>query len=143
MIDISIDKTVLGPWICKRIGKIWYPEGKETIGLVDSERILAAVLFEDYAGLSMTCHVALADAHVPLRKLIAAAFRYAFVSLHVERLMGVVNSNNKAALRFDYKLGFEPVATLPRMYADGGDAVIFLMERSKCRWIPVEHRRAA
>lgn len=143
MIELSVDKDLLGPWICRKIGKIWTRERCEAVGLVDGRRVLACALFEDNTGVSMACHVAIEHGHVPIRKLVTAAFHYAFVQAGVEKLIGIVNSTNKKALQFDYKLGFEPVAVLPRMYADHGDAVIFVMEREKCRWIPAEHRKAA
>lgn len=143
MIDLCVDKNRLGPWICKKISMVWGPEGRECVGIVDGERILGAVLFEDYAGLSMKCHVAIANEHAPIRKLITAAARYAFIDIGVEKLVGIVNSNNKRALNFDLRIGFDACAILPRMYADGGDAVILMMERKNCVWIPAEFRKAA
>jgi L-amino acid N-acyltransferase YncA len=143
MVELSVDKDLLGPWICRRIGKVWSRDGKETVGIVDGGRVLGVVLFEDNTGVAMTCHVAIAHAHVPIRRLIVAAAHYAFIDNGVEKLMGAVNSKNLKALRFDLKLGFEAYAVLPRMYGDGGDCVILIMTRESCRWIPERFRKAA
>ena len=143
MITLSLDKELLVPWLCKRVGLAPYLEGREALGLVDEERILGAVAFDNFTTRSAVMHVALANKHVPLRKLIAATFHYAFVQLQLERVFGYVNSTNRAALTFDTKLGFAPIAVLPRVYDDAGDCFVMMMERSMCRWIAQKHRKAA
>jgi len=142
VIDLSTDKNLIGPWVFKKIGKVWHPEGREAVGLVRDDEVLAGCIVEDYTGNSCQMHIALAHAHVPLRKFIVAGFHYVFVDLGCEQVLGFVSSANKKALMFDMKLGFEPIAVIPKVYNDN-DLIIMRMLRSQCRWIAAEARRKA
>ena len=47
----------------------------------------------------------------------------------------VVNSNNIKAMEYDQKLGFKEAVRFAGMHEDGGDLVVFEMNKSDCRWI--------
>ena len=143
MMQLSVEKDLLGPWLAAKVGMVWAPEGRELVGLLQDGKPVAAALFENCTGLSMECHVAVDRPGLPLRQWIIASFRYAFVQNGVEKLIGRVNSNNRAALHFDYRLGFDPWAVIPRVYKDGGDCLIMVLLRERCKWIPAEYRREA
>lgn len=143
MIELTLDKHLIGPFVFRHVNKAWGPEGREAIGLVDGDRVLAGVVFEDYSGPggSVCVHVSLAHSNVPLRKLITATFWYAFQQLGVEKVLGLVPSTNKEALKFDVKLGFKAEAVIENAFPDG-DLVILSMTRAECRFIPKSKQAA-
>jgi RimJ/RimL family protein N-acetyltransferase len=63
------------------------------------------------------------------------AFDYPFNFLGLEKVFGIVNSLNTRAMEYDKKVGFKEVIRFPGMHGDGGDLVVFEMNKVDCRWI--------
>lgn len=140
---LTLDKDLIGPWICHRINKVWGPEGRECMGVLNSEgKLVAAGMFEDYTGVCITGHIACEGSGIALRTLLGAAYHYVFVTLDCEKFLGLVNSNNRKALTLDLKMGFRPEAVIEGVFP-GGDLVVLVMNRDECRWIAPEHRKVA
>lgn len=142
MIELSDNKDLIGPWVFRRINRAWAPEGREALGLVDGDRVLAGAVFEDYTGRAVTGHMAIAHSNVPLRKLLGSVFYYVFVDLGVDKFLGFVDSTNLAALKLDVKLGFRPEAVIKDVFPNG-DLIIMSMDKAECRWLPKRYREAA
>ena len=68
------------------------------------------------------------------KKLLFAAFDYPFNHRGVEIIFGVVNSQNIKAMEYDQKLGFKEAIRFAEMH-EGGDLVVFEMNKADCRWI--------
>lgn len=133
--NLSFDKDILGPWICQRIGKVWGPEGRECVGLVDGDIILGGFLFEDFSGRSIVIHVAIEHPHVPLRRMMAAAAGYAYNQLGVHKVIAPVASTNEKSVRFTLRAGFKPEAIIKDAVV-GGDILIFSMTAEQCGYVP-------
>lgn len=142
MIQLSTNKSVVGPWVFQQIDKVWHPNGRECVGLVNEEGVLAGTVVEEYTGASVQMHIAVKHPHVPLRKFIVAGFSYVFADLGVEQALGIINSTNLKSLNFALKLGFEPIAIIPDTHI-GSDSVILRLLRKNCRWLPQHIRQAA
>jgi RimJ/RimL family protein N-acetyltransferase len=130
----DIDK--LGPWAWKLMGvSEWYPEGKTALGeIIDGEPIWA-VIYEGYhPGGSIKMHVAISDPKYVSRRAISAVFEYPFYQLNVKKVLGVVNSENHAALTFDLRIGFTIETVIKDAY-DRGDMYILSMTQEQCRWL--------
>lgn len=69
------------------------------------------------------------------RKLLWAAFDYPFNQLGLKTVLGVVNSNNEKAMKYDKHLGFTEALRFPGVHDNGGDIVLFKMEKAQCRWL--------
>jgi RimJ/RimL family protein N-acetyltransferase len=67
--------------------------------------------------------------------LLFGAFDYPFNFLSLEKVFGIVNSFNTKATEYDKKLGFTEAIRFPGMHCDGGDLVVFEMNKADCRWI--------
>ena len=67
--------------------------------------------------------------------LLFGAFDYPFNHLGLEKAFGIVNSLNTKAMEYDKKLGFIEAIRFPGVHDDGGDLVVFEMNKSDCRWI--------
>lgn len=61
-------------------------------------------------------------------------FEYAFNQLKVKKVLGLVDSTNLSALRFDSHLGFIEEARI-KDAGKTGDLIILSMTRPQCRWV--------
>ena len=91
--------------------------------------------FDGFIGKTCQIHVVNFQKKYTPRKLLFAVFDYAFNTAGVETLIGVVNSNNEEAMKYDQNLGFKEVCCLEGMHDDGGDLVLFQMKKADCRFI--------
>lgn len=69
------------------------------------------------------------------KKLLFSAFDYSFNYRGLEKVFGLVDSNNIRAMQYDQKLGFKEAIRFPEMHDSGGDLVVFEMNKADCRWI--------
>lgn len=69
------------------------------------------------------------------KELLKAAFDYPFNQCGIEKTLGIVNSKNEKAMEYDLKLGFKEILRFAEMHDDGGDIVVFEMNKADCRWI--------
>lgn len=69
------------------------------------------------------------------KQLLRAAFEYPFNQCGIEKAFGIVNSLNTKAIEYDKKLGFKEVMRFEGVHDNGGDIVIFCMDKADCRWI--------
>lgn len=104
---------------------------------VDQEagRIDWIVGYTGFIGKVCQMHMVNFKAGFTPRGLIHAAFDYPFNQLGLHSVLGVVNSKNEQAMRYDTKLGFKEVLRMPGSHDDGGDLVLLKMDRAQCRWI--------
>lgn len=136
MIELTFDKDLIGPWVFRRVAKVWGPEGREAVGLVGEDGIpVAGIVFEDYTGQggSVSLHISIDNPNIPIRNLLVTAASYCFDQMGVNKVVGLIPSNNVDALRFDMRLGFKPEAVLKDIYPDG-DLVILTMYKHECRF---------
>lgn len=133
----STDTNVLGPWAWKVMGNgLWFPEGKTALGFITpAGEIRWAVIYDHYEeGGSVQMHIAIDNPKYVTRQAISDVFEYPFIQLGVNKVIGIVNSENIKALEFDVRLGFEVEAVIADAY-NVGDMYILSMTRQQCRWL--------
>ncbi|MFJ0379149.1 GNAT family N-acetyltransferase [Bordetella bronchiseptica] len=138
---ITFDAEVVGPWVASRVGKPYVPGTCSAIGRVVNGKIVAGVLYEEFNGTNVFCHIAGDGRGWLSRNFLSIIFDYPFRQLKVKRITGVVASSNEAARKFDEHLGFELEAILLGAHPDG-DLLVYKMTADKCRWLkdlPYEH----
>jgi RimJ/RimL family protein N-acetyltransferase len=89
------------------------------------------------AFIGKTCQihvVALKGGYTP-KQFLKAAFDYPFNHCNLEKMFGIVNSKNLKAMEYDQKLGFKEAIRFAGVHDDGGDIVVFEMNKADCRWI--------
>ena len=91
--------------------------------------------FDSFLGKTCQIHVVNFNKKYTPRKLLWATFDYPFRQLGLEALIGIVNSNNELAMKYDQNLGFKEVHRFEGMHDDGGDIVVFEMKKADCRFI--------
>jgi RimJ/RimL family protein N-acetyltransferase len=113
--------------------------GLKGLGLERDGRLIAGVAYEGFNGQNVWMHVAATPgAKWMTRGYLRYCFQYPFEELGVNRVSGYVEASNTQACRFDEHLGFVQEARLRGVAADGGDVVIYQMQRHQCRFIKSE-----
>jgi RimJ/RimL family protein N-acetyltransferase len=123
----------VGAWI-EALGGGQYRDGSQCIGLERDGKLVAGSLFDYHNGASVYVHLALADKRALGREFLRASFRYAFVQLDCEVLIGLVAGDNLAAMRLDERLGFRREHTINGAHPSG-ELHIYTMRRHECRWL--------
>jgi RimJ/RimL family protein N-acetyltransferase len=90
-------------------------------------------LFDHYNGRSIAMHVA-GEGNWLNRSFLRACFGYVFRQLRVNKVIGLVDSGNESARRFDEHLGFRLEATITGAGMTG-DLLIYTMTAAECRWL--------
>lgn len=129
---------LVGQWVCARIGGSFDPTSATAIGLEKDGQLIAGVVFDHYNGRSVSMHVAGEGGHWMTRDYAKACFGYVFNQLKVGKVIGLVDSTNTAARRYDEHLGFRLEATITGA-GKTGDLLIFTMTPEQCRWIGASH----
>ena len=72
--------------------------------------------------------------------LLFGAFDFPFNHCGIEKVFGIVNSNNTKAMEYDRKLGFKEALRFEGMHDNDGDLVVLHMDKADCKWI-VERKK--
>ena len=91
--------------------------------------------YTSFLGKTCQIHVVNFNKKYTPRKLLWAAFDYPFNQAGVETLIGIVNSKNDLAMKYDQNLGFKEVYRFEGVHDEGGDVVVFEMKKQDCRFI--------
>lgn len=91
--------------------------------------------FDGFIGKTCQIHVVNRKKKYTPKALLKAVFEYPFEKIGIEMLLGVVNSKNLEAMKYDQNLGFKEINRLEGMHEDGGDIVLFAMKKEDCRFI--------
>lgn len=98
------------------------------------DQLMGGVFFTDYNVASVQIHVAAFQHNWLNRELLWTVFDLPFNVFNVRKLLGLVRSTNKRAIRLDLKLGFVLETTVKDVFPDG-DMLVFSMLRENCRWL--------
>ncbi len=131
---IVFDVERIAPWVCARAGGTHFPGSCHAIGLERDGGLIAGVLYDQFNGRAVQMHVAAVGRHWLNRSYLRICFDYPFNQMKVQKVVGLVDSTNADALRFDQHLGFVEEARL----IDAGskaDLIILTMTRQQCRWL--------
>lgn len=121
-------------WVAQRIDGRYYAGSGQGIGIEKDGQIVCGVIFEGHNGRSIQIHVALEPGARMTREWFKVLFSYAFNQLGVQKIIGVVDSTNQAALRFDKHIGFVEEAVI-KDAGKHGDMHILTMTRQHCRFL--------
>lgn len=116
--------------------------GMKGLGLERDGELIAGVLYEGYNRVNVWMHVATTPGKKWTMEFLRYCFYYPFVELGCKRVSGSVEASNVAAIRFDEHLGFEREAVLRGAAADGGDVILYVMWRDKCRYLPEQYHES-
>ncbi len=122
----------VGEWVCEQTGGGYHAERSNAIGLRKGDQIVCGVVYENWNGRSIVCHIAFQDRLTPA--YLAAVFDYPFNVCGVEKIIAPIGSKNVKALKLVSKMGFTEEARIKDADTDG-DVVFLTMTRDACRFL--------
>lgn len=130
------DKDGVSAWVAERIPNCSpWDLPFEAIGLEQDGELIAGVVYDGYIeGARVNMHVAGVGKRWLTREFLSVCFKYPFVQLGVNVVIGLVESTNEAALKFDKHLGFTEACRIEGGAKDS-DLIVLTMPRKTCRFL--------
>lgn len=123
---------IVGFWVAQNAGGSFSPDNMTAIGLEQSGRIVAGVMYENWNGRSIMAHVAVKGRMT--RKFVGAIFRYPYEKCGVHKIILSISSANAKSAKLATNMGFREEARI-RDADPGGDLIIYTLEKSECRFL--------
>lgn len=127
-----INGDAVGRWVAAQTGGAYFAEKSQAIGLVRDGSLVAGVIYENWNGKSIICHIAFLGRLS--KEFLGLVYRYPFVTCGVAKIIAPIASDNVAAMRLVQKMGFTEEARLTDA-TPGGDVVFLTLARDKCRFL--------
>lgn len=129
---------VVGDWVCdwvaRRTGGYYAPGSGNGLGWAREDVLVAGVLYDNFNGQCVQMHVAAERTNWLVRDYLFACFDYPFNQMRVKKVLGLVDSTNQTALRFNRHLGFVHEAVV-KDAGKYGDLHILTMTAQQCRYL--------
>ena len=133
------DKHRVSDWVAEQMpnGALWhdyYAMGAERNG-----ELTSGIVFENFNGHNANVHIAVSKPTKMFLELLDHAFVYAFETMGVRRLTGLVEADNVKALQLDVHIGFQIEAVMQQAGSSGQDLLILVLwpenyHRGKRSW---------
>lgn len=129
------DRERVADWVAGQVGQRVQWEGFNAFGIELNGEIVAGVVIHQINGANAFCHIAIEKPTKRLIELFVVVCDYCFRQLGLNRLTGLVPSNEEHIVKFDMRLGFE-IEFIMKGAAVGADLVGLVMWADKCPWLP-------
>jgi RimJ/RimL family protein N-acetyltransferase len=126
-----VQGEAVGQWVAAETGGHYHADCSQAVGLTKEGTICAGVIYEDWNGHSVTCHMGIRSA---TRRFYATAFKYAFADCRVHKIIAPINSDNLRMIRLAEHMGFILEATISDAQPNG-DILIYTMTANQCRFL--------
>ena len=123
----------LGIWLANRLGSTYASGTSICIGFKENGIIKSVASFENYNGKSVLGHLAIDDGRMN-KEWAIYCFDYVFNQLKVNKLIGIVDSNNQKALRLDTHFGYIEECIIKDAGKDG-NLHILSMTKEQCKML--------
>lgn len=131
--EVTFDADLVGPWVSEKTGGTWTKGRGTAIGKIQEGKLVAGVLFEDWNGANIICHIA-GDGNWATKGFLHLIFHYPFNQLGVKRMTAPIAASNAKSINLVTKMGFTLECTLAQANPDG-DVHIFRMFREECKYL--------
>lgn len=122
-------------WVAERVGQNGQWGSHQAIGLEEDGQLVAGMVVESYVKDTRCCvHLAGTGKRWLNRDFLWFGFHYMFDQLRCKVVVGLVNSGNADALRFDRHIGWVEACRIQDGAKDG-DLVVMTMHREQCKWL--------
>jgi hypothetical protein len=122
----------VGQWVAARNHQMYHEANSQSIGLEKDGKIVAGVIYENWNGQSIVCHIAILGNLTPT--FVAKIFDYAFRQLAVHKVIAPIASINSESIRLVTHMGFKEEAKIKDAHPSG-DIVVFTMTKNECRFL--------
>jgi RimJ/RimL family protein N-acetyltransferase len=131
--DVTFDAELVGPWVSAKTGGTWTKGRGTAIGRLKDGQLVAGVLYEDWNGANIICHIAGIGSWAS-RGFLHLIFHYPFSQLGVKRMTAPIAASNAKSINLVTKMGFELECTLAQANPDG-DVHIFRIFKEECKYL--------
>ena len=133
---LEFDIGAVLPFAQRLIIGLHRADDMRAIGLRKGRELVAAAVYEGFNGQNMWVHLCgVPGKRWMTREFLHAGFGYPFLVCGVRRLSGYVNANNLEARRLNEHFGYRQEAVLAGAAPDGGDVLIYVMQREDCKYV--------
>lgn len=123
------------PWVLQQLPLAWTDNSTGVVAFDDADgSLIAAMVCESWTKNSVQCHFMVTHIAAFRHGFPDECARYVFTIGDREKMIGIVPSNNKKALKVNKHFGFTEVATIDDAYWKGCHAVIMEMHRDDCKY---------
>jgi len=131
-----VQGDAVGNWVAARVQGKYFAEGSQAIGLERDGQIIAGVIYENFNGASIVCHIAIEGRMT--KGYLKAIFAYPFEFCKVKKIIVAVVSNHAKSLKLVTNMGFSEEARLKDASRDG-DIIFLTLAKKDCRFLGVEN----
>lgn len=121
-------------WVAKRTNEFGAFGSEVGIGWLKNGEIVAGVVYADWNGPNVVCHIAAEGKRWATRQYLWAIFDYPFRQLKCKRITVAVGEGNEASRNFVEHLGFGLEARLEKAHPTG-DLLLYSIWNTNCRWL--------
>lgn len=122
----------VGEWVAAQIEGAYGYGCSQAIGLAQNGKLVAGIIYEDWNGKSVVCHLAIHGRIT--REWLHVISRYAFDQLGVHKIIAPAYSDNHQSLAMLKKMGFIEEGRI-RDAQPSGDILIFTMTKQQCPYL--------
>lgn len=120
-------------FVSERLQGLAVREPAQGIGYARDGHVVAGILYEDWNGASVVCHMAASGRFT--REFLRIASDYAFRQLGVHKIIAPVFSDNIRMRNVAHKMGFVPEGRLEGCATDGFGIILFTMTAEQCPFL--------
>ena len=127
-----VSGETVGHWVAKQTGGIYCGVHAQAIGFERDGKLVAGIIFEDWNGKSIVCHLAIrGQVHPKFFREIAI---YAFGTCKVHKVIAPIGSEKTRMIGIVKKIGFTEEGRIQNAQPFG-DIVIFTLTGPNCRFL--------
>ena len=129
-------------WMVSRTGITACEDSQGIVVLNDDNDIQAVAVFDMFGVDNCHVHFAIDNPFVLRHGFLHEIARHVFTQCGLQRIFGLVPSNNEKALKLDMHIGMKEVARIPHGMRQGVDCIVVSMDKVDCKWLNVEREAA-
>jgi len=130
---VFFDASIIGPWVAEKTGGSWCVGRGQAIGKLKDGNLVAGVLYEDFNGANVVCHIA-GEGGWADRRFLGIIFDFPFNQLKVRRITVPVNGDNEKSIRLVEHMGFKLESRLEQATLDS-DILLYRLFKDECKYL--------
>jgi RimJ/RimL family protein N-acetyltransferase len=121
-----------GHWTAEQTKGKYFEANSQSIGLKQNGEFVAGVIYENWNGRSIICHIAISGRLTP--RYLAVIFDYPFNVCGVRKIIVPVDATNLKSVILVEKMGFTEEARIKDGMADG-DMILYTLAKENCKYL--------
>lgn len=122
----------IGEWVALQMGGLFDVEHSQAIGLQRNGELVAGIIYENWNGKSVVCHIAIRGRITP--EFLSVISQYAYVQCGAHKIIAPASSDNRRSVDMLRKMGFREECRI-RNAQPGGDICLFTMTKDSCKYL--------